>query len=267
MGYPIKHIVGFDGETYDLPEGGGGLRRLTFTWDGTAGTLKDYDTGESVTLTDNELFLFMGKSWGTSLPAINSTAVVGSQWYGTHIDFKAKCANVPERISGTPDAWYLFLPVGKSCLAYYSKTDAEITILEDQYLICEMSSAQRSDFANYGIKYKDAGGTWTDFTPNYGYYTRSKIFLQKSSPVMGMTDLCIGAAVGGQSLDSSLVITGAFTLQNPILQGGITKVYKTIGDGEDSQGCPAYKLCVTSGNEPPYVHGLIIEDACSVIMN
>lgn len=267
MGYPIKHIVGFDGETYDLPEGGGGLRRLTFTWDGTAGSLKDYDSGESVTLTDDELFLFMGKSWGTSLPAINSTTCVGSPYYGTHIDFVAKCANVPERISGTPQGWYLFLPVGKSCLAYYSKTDTEITILEDQYLICEMSSAQLSDFASYGIKYK-ASGTWTDFTPAYGYYNRSKIFLQRSSAIMNVNDLCIGASTGGQSLDSSLVITGAFVAQNSILQGGITKVYKTIGDGVDStEDCPCYKLCMTSGNEPPYISGLIIEDAGSVIMN
>lgn len=267
MGLPIQHIVGFDGQTYDLPTGGGGLRRLTFTWDGTAGTLKDYDTGETVTLNKDELFLFMGRSWGSNLPDINSIAVVGSQWYGTTISFSAKCANVPERISGTPNSWYLFLPVGKSCLAYYSHSDSEISILEDQYLICEMSSAQLSDFANFGIKYKDSGATWTDFTPTTGYYTRSKVFLQRSASISGVTDLCIGAAVGGSSLDSSLVITGAYVMSRDILYGGITKVYKTIGDGEDSQGCPAYKLCMTSGNEPPYIHGIIIEDACSIIMN
>ena len=267
MGLPIQHIVGFDGQTYDLPTGGGGLRRLTFTWDGTAGTLKDYDTGETVTLNKDELFLFMGRSWGASLPDINSTSVVGSQYYGSSIAFNAKCANVPERISGAPSAWYLFLPVGKSCLAYYSHSDAEITILEDQYLICEMSSAQKADFANFGIKYKDYNNTWTDFTPNEGYYTRSKIFLQKNASISNVTDLCIGAAVGGASIDSSLVITGAYVMQRNILYGGIMKVYNTIGDGEDSQGCPAYKLCMTSGNEPPYIHGIIIEDACSIIMN
>lgn len=267
MGYPIQHIVGFDGQTYDLPTGGGGLRRLTFTWDGTAGTLKDYDTGETVTLNKDELFLFMGRSWGVSLPDINSTAVVGSPYYGSSIAFKAACANVHERIDGAPAAWYLFLPVGKSCLAYYSHSDAEIAILEDQYLICEMSSTQKSNFASYGIQYKDYNNTWTDFTPNDGYYTRSKIFLQKNSAISGVTDLCIGGTVGGQSLDSSFVITGAYAMQNGLLYNGVTKVYKTIGDGEDSQGCPAYKLCLTTGNEPPYIHGIIIEDACSIIMN
>lgn len=264
MGYPIQHIVGFDGQTYDLPTGGG-LRRLTFSWSGSAGTLTDYDTGETVTLDKNELFLFMGRNWGSSRPAIRDNTAVGSG--ASRITFSAKCACVPERISGSPEHWWLYLPVGKCCLAYYDATYKEIAILEDQYVVCEMSSQQISDFANYGIQYKDAGNTWIDFSPAYGYYNRSKIFLEVSSSLSGVTDLCIGAAVGGQSLDSSLVITGAYYSSRAVIDGGISKVYSTVGDGEDSQGCPAYKLNVTSGNTPININGIIIEDYGSVILN
>lgn len=31
MGYPIKHIVGFDGQTYDIPTGDGGLRIVKYS--------------------------------------------------------------------------------------------------------------------------------------------------------------------------------------------------------------------------------------------
>lgn len=269
MGYPIQHIVGFDGNTYDLPTGGsGGLRMLKFSWDGTAGTLTDAWTGEAATLTDDELFLLVGRNYGTNEPPINGHTHVGSQWLPGGIQrFVAACQCAPARITGNPADWWLALPEGKTCLAYYNASPADINILEDQYMICQMSTTQKNNFADYGIKYKDSSNVWTDFSIDDGYYTRSKIFLQKNNFISSMTDLCIGATVGGQSLDSSLAITGAYVMNRSIVLGGITKVYKTIGDGEDSQGCPAYKLCMTSGNEPPYVHGIIIEDACSIIMN
>lgn len=56
MGYPLKHIVGFDGETYDIPEGGG-IKILSFA----SGDL--YDEGGAVYLPqDGELFLMTSQS-------------------------------------------------------------------------------------------------------------------------------------------------------------------------------------------------------------
>ena len=57
MGYPIQHIIGFDGQTYDIPTGGGGVvqiyKKSDGTWmkTGTGENLYDMDLGTVVRFT------------------------------------------------------------------------------------------------------------------------------------------------------------------------------------------------------------------------
>ena len=44
MGYPIQHIIGFDGQTYDIPTGGGGAVRIYYN----AGEWLDFNTEENI---------------------------------------------------------------------------------------------------------------------------------------------------------------------------------------------------------------------------
>lgn len=252
----------------------GGLKRYKVVSDYTYGgyALQDYDSGQTVrSLTKDELFVLMGTDYsGSSVPLVTSY----TQLYTYTVSFKAAVRYAPH-LSGLDDAdpanWSLYLPTGKAVLCYYDHTDKEIHILDDQYLFCEMSAAQIQNLASIGLKHRATGGTWSDFSITYGYYTRSHIYLTTQTAIAQEREVLVGGTVtipggGSQQLDIPWTIEAVMQLSGS-LYATVPKIYPTTFVGIDStENVPYFTVGTDASAAPAFWTTVVLKQTSSVIM-
>ena len=247
---------------------GGGLKRYKVVQDWSLGgyALADYDSGQTVqSLTKDELFLLIGTDYqlGT-MPQITSA----TQLYNYTVSFDADVAYAPH-LTGldteAPESWMLFLPADKAVLCFYDHSDKQIRILDDQYLFCEMSTAQKQSLAEIGIKHRATGGTWSDFNISYGYYTRSHIYLTTSPVITQETEVLIGGKVGAQSIDVPWTIE-AVMLQSGTLYASVPKIYPVVFAGIDStENAPYFQIGTDASAAPSTWSTVVLKQTSSLI--
>ena len=159
MGYPIKHIVGFDGETYDIPTGGGGLPLVEYsTNDG--GSLRS--SGTVYAPSKSELILL------TSGVDFNSSSPHAKFSGGFTLDNQSSNWNHYNLANAT---WKTMLY--KYCyilaLAIVSNGTLTIRILDTYKLVYTLTSPTAAQLKYYtgGLKYKAASDNdYTEVSSN-----------------------------------------------------------------------------------------------------
>lgn len=245
----------------------GGLKRYKVVQDWGLGgyVLKDYDSGQTVqSLTKSELFLLMGTDYSFGTPTVTSA----TQLYSYTVSFAADVVYAPH-LSGldtvVPESWMLFLPTDKAVLCYYDHTDKEIHILDDQYLFCEMSAAQKQSMAGIGIKHRATGGTWADFSIAYGYYTRSHIYLTTNPVITQETEVMIGGTVNSQSIDIPWTIEAVMSASGA-LYASVPKIYPVTFVGLDStENAPYFTIGTDASSAPSAWSTVALKQTSSVI--
>lgn len=253
----------------------GGLKRYKVVQDWAYGgyALADYETGQTIAKpTKDELFLLMGTDYPlSSTPMINS----GTQLYNYTIGFSADVDYAPHFVGlddEVPKGWMLYLPTGKGILCFYNNANNEINILEDQYILCEMSDAQAQNMASLGIKYKTTGGSsWTNFVPGANgagsYYTRSHIYLSTNSVPgpAGVDEILIGGSVGSQSIDIPWTIEAVMAMSGAIFNS-VPKIYPVVFAGIDStENAPYFKIGTEQSAAPASWNGVVLKQTISLI--
>lgn len=253
----------------------GGLKRYKVVQDYAYGgfALADYETGSSISQPNkDELFLLMGTDYSASMtPMVNST----TQLYNYLVSFSADVDYAPH-FAGlddeSPQYWRLYLPLNKGVLCFYKHSDSKIYILDDQYILCEMSDAQKQNLASIGIKYRATGGSsWSDFVPGVGnavcYYTRSHIYVGSNGvpgPV-NANEILIGGTVNSQQIDIDWTIEAVLSGSGDIFTR-VPNIYPVVFAGIDStENRPYFKIGLDQSAAPSFWNMVVLKQPVSLI--
>lgn len=158
MGYPIKHIVGFDGQTYDIPTGGG-LHVVEYSTN-SGGSLKS--NGTTYAPSKSELILL------TSSSEFNSSSAHAKFSGGFTLDDNSANWNHFNLANAT---WKTMLSKYCYILAYAIVSNGTLTIriLETYKLVYTLTSPTAAQIKYYtgDLKYKAAEDTeYTEVSSN-----------------------------------------------------------------------------------------------------
>lgn len=159
MGYPIQHIVGFDGETYDIPTGGGGLPLVEYSTN-SGGSLSSMGTVYAPS--KSELILL------TSNVDFNSSSPHAGFSGGFKLDNNASNWNHYNLANAT---WKTMLYKYCYILAYAIVSNGTLTIriLDTYKLVYTLTSPKAAQIKYYtgGLKYKAASDeAYTEVSSN-----------------------------------------------------------------------------------------------------
>ena len=159
MGYPIQHIVGFDGETYDIPTGGGGLPLVEYSTN-SGGSLRS--NGTVYAPSKSELILL------TSSVDFNSSSAHAEFSGGFTLDNNTANWNHKDLANAT---WKTMLSKYCYILAWAIVYNGTLTIriLETYKLVYTLTSPSAEQIKYYtgGLKYKAASANeYTEVSSN-----------------------------------------------------------------------------------------------------